>query len=76
MKLSAYLQATGESDAAFARRSGVPQTTVSRVRRGGIPRGDTLAQIIRATRDEPTAEGGTVTLDDLAPREPQAESAA
>lgn len=70
MKLTDYLAERGETESAFARRSGIPQRTVNRVCTGEYaPRADTAFKIIEATKVEPTSEGGTVLLSDLIPAE-------
>lgn len=59
MRLIAYLERTGESQQAFAKRAGIPQSTVNMICRGGGTRVDTAIKIIEATN-------GLVTLEDLA----------
>jgi predicted transcriptional regulator len=60
MRLSDYLDRTGETQLAFAKRSGVPQSTVSLICKGGGARAETAIKIIEAT-------GGLVKLEDLVP---------
>lgn len=74
MKLSDYLDAKGESQEAFAARATrhappgrtVSQRTISRIIGGTVCNAATALAIIKATRDEPTDDGATVTLEDLA----------
>ena len=64
MRLSEYLDQTGENESEFSRRSGVSQQTVNRLCRGrGGPRGGTALKIERAT-------DGLVSLEDLVEAEP------
>lgn len=66
MLLSDYLRARNESEAAFARRADLAQTTVSRAARGeAVPQGRNAQKIIQASKSEPAPGGGTVTLEDL-----------
>ena len=66
MKLAKYLEARGESAEAFARRSGLNRATVGVIVRGtSIPRTDTALAIVKASREEPAPDGGTVTFEDL-----------
>lgn len=65
MRLAEYLERTGESQTVFARRSGLTQANVSRIVLGGGAGLQTARKILDAT-------GGLVTLDDLAPAEPEA----
>ncbi len=58
MRLSEYLDRTGESQAAFARRAVLPQSTVNLICLGGGTRVETAIKIIEAT-------GGMVQLEDL-----------
>lgn len=58
MRLTEYLERTGETQVAFAKRSGVPQSTVNLLCRGGGARAETAIKIIDAT-------GGLVKLEDL-----------
>ncbi len=66
LTLQEYLDAREESPSAFSRRLGVTVSTVYSWLTGVIPRADTALKIIEASRDEPTPDGGTVTLRDLA----------
>ncbi len=74
MRLADYLDTRGESQEAFAKRAGVheptgrgiSQRTVSRIASGGSCNASTALAIIRATRAEPSPDGGTVMLEDLA----------
>ena len=59
MTLSDYLRKQGESQVAFARRSGVPQQTVSQIVRGHGTRTATALLVVEAT-------GGLVTFAELA----------
>lgn len=69
MKLSAYLEAQGLTDEAFASMVGVNRTTISRLRRTGQrPAFDTLNAIAAAT-------GGKVTADDFWLSAPQGRAA-
>jgi predicted transcriptional regulator len=65
MRLPEYLESRGESQAAFARRTGIPQSTVNLICNGKGTRVDTAIRIIQATRDEPAPDGGTVRIEDL-----------
>ena len=68
VRLGTYLAAGGESARAFAARAGVLHRTVLQVIHGEVRCNvATAAAIIRATRDRPTPDGGTVTLEDLIP---------
>ena len=67
MKLSRYLGERGESQAGFARRAGLDQRTVNRVARGEGCNAETALTIIRASHDQPTPGGGSVSLEDLVP---------
>lgn len=58
MRLTEYLERTGETQLAFAKRSGVPQSTVSLICKGGGTRVETALKIIEAT-------SGLVKLEDL-----------
>lgn len=49
MKLDEYLERTGETQAAFAKRAGLPQSVVSRVTSGRDASGENWARIIDAT---------------------------
>jgi predicted transcriptional regulator len=69
MRLPDYLTARDESQSAFAKRAGLPQSTVNLVCQGSGTRVETALKIIRASRDEPAPGGGTVTLEDLVPVE-------
>ena len=72
MKLSDYLTDRNESQEDFAARASqhrgdkIAQRTISRIVNGAGCTAEIARAIILATRDEPTADGGTVTLDDLA----------
>lgn len=74
MRLVDYLEARDESQEAFAKRAsrheptgrGISQRTVSRIAAGGSCNATTALAIIRATRQEPAPDGGTVMLEDLA----------
>ncbi len=70
MRLRDYLSGRGESQLDFAARASVPQSAVSRLCNGGGVRFPTAAKIIRATRESPAPDGGTVTWEDLIPEEP------
>ncbi len=58
MRLARYLKQCGESQAGFARRAGIPQTTINVICQGKGVHVDTAIKIIRAT-------GGLVSLEDL-----------
>lgn len=67
MRLNEYLIRSGESEAEFARRAGVPRGTILSITMGKLARGprvDTAKKITLAT-------GGLVGVDDLLPSEPQ-----
>lgn len=49
MRLAEYLERTGETQAAFAKRSGLPQSVVSRVTSGRDASGENWARITEAT---------------------------
>jgi predicted transcriptional regulator len=73
VRLDAYLEARGESAAAFARRAEIPYTTVVSILREGVTPGVGTAQaIVWASRREPAPDGGTVTYEDLIPHEQSA----
>ena len=59
MRLSDYLKARGESQASFARRAGVKQSTLNQVANGAKCHAATALLIITAT-------DGAVSLHDLA----------
>lgn len=73
MRLTEYLERTGEKQARFAKRAGLKQSTVNDICRGrGGVRADTAVKIIEAT-------GEMVKLEDLLPpppAEPEAERVA
>jgi transcriptional regulator with XRE-family HTH domain len=69
MRLSAYLEARGESQAAFARRAGLDQRTINRICAGSGCFLETADAIVQASRDKPTPKGETVTHGDLNNRE-------
>lgn len=56
MKLVDYLTENEETQAAFAKRSGVAQVVVSRICNGGDARGRNWALIAEATDGQVTAE--------------------
>ena len=66
MTLKAYLKSRGESENAFAKRSGVPQRTINRVASGAECWTGTAIDIIRASAALPAPGGGVVDLDSLA----------
>jgi predicted transcriptional regulator len=66
MRLADYLAARGERPAAFARRAGIPWATLAGVMDGADARLSTARAIVRASRAEPTPDGGTVGWEDLA----------
>jgi predicted transcriptional regulator len=66
MKLRDYLDARGESENAFAKRSGIPQRTINRIANGGECLAGTAIEVIRASMQEPAPGGGIVDLDSLA----------
>lgn len=59
MRLSAYLDARDETQAAFAKRAGLTDSTLSRVMSGAIAPSETVIEAIR------TATAGEVTANDL-----------
>ena len=65
MRLVEYLDAIGESAPQFAVRSGVRYRTLRNVLSGDGCHAATALRIIKATRELPTPNGGTVTLEDL-----------
>lgn len=72
MDLPSYIAAVDGSEVAFAKRSGVSQSTVNRICRGRKEGHDgaalrlkTAYRIIRASHDRPAPGGGVVSLDDL-----------
>ena len=65
VKLAEYLERRDETEMEFSTRSGVPQTTVNRVKNGGGCALDTAAKIVRATLAAPAPGGQVVTYDDL-----------
>lgn len=69
MRLAEYLERTGETQSAFAKRSGVPQSTVSLICKGGGTRVETALKIIEAT-------GKLVALEDLAAQDDDAPAGA
>lgn len=58
MRLSEYLQSRDESQSAFAKRAGIPQSTVNLICNGSGTRTETAIKIVRAT-------GGLVSFGDL-----------
>lgn len=71
MTLDDYLRARGESEVAFARRCGVPQSTINLIRNGGGTRVETAAKIVKASRIDPAPGGGTITYDDFVDAKPE-----
>jgi len=69
MKLSVYLRERDESINAFAKRSGVPATTVQRVCDGAVCNTVTAYRIVRASRVRRAPGGKSVQLEDLVPRD-------
>lgn len=67
MRLSEYIQAVDGAEAAFARRAGIPQTTIHRICKGGGCNIETAHEIVRATHARPTPSGGVVTFEELVP---------
>lgn len=67
MRLADYLSSRGESSGQFAVRAGLVRQTVDYIVGGGKPRIDIAYAIVRASRDEPAPDGGTVTYEDLLP---------
>lgn len=67
MRLADYLSSRGESSGQFAARAGLIRQTVDYIIDGGKPRIDIAYTIVRASRDEPSPDGGTVTYEDLLP---------
>ena len=66
MGLKDYLDARGESQAGFARRSRLPQQTVNAICARGYARDLEVAErIVTASRREPAPDGGTVRYEDL-----------
>jgi predicted transcriptional regulator len=61
-----YLEARGETVAAFSRRCGVIPATLSYIISGqSRPRIDTAHAIVQASRAEPAPDGGTIRYEDL-----------
>lgn len=58
MRLPDYLQSRGESQSAFAKRAGIPQSTVNLICNGSGTRTETAIKIVDAT-------GGLVGFGDL-----------
>lgn len=71
MRLRDYLRARGESESAFAARAGVPQSTINLICQGRGTRVSTAAKIVRASRESPAPDGGTVRFEDLVPHDPR-----
>lgn len=67
MRLSEYLAARGESHRSFSGRSRLPQSTVSDIAAGSDCRVSNAMKVIRASREAPAPDGGTVTWEDLTP---------
>jgi predicted transcriptional regulator len=65
MKLQTYLESRGETPAQFARRTGIPRTTVARVIEGWGCHIDTAVTIVQASNDQKARGGGTVRYEDL-----------
>ena len=65
MKLSVYLELRDEKQVEFARRAGLPQSAISRACQGDGMRLATASAIVRASREEPAPDGGTVRFEDL-----------
>jgi hypothetical protein len=70
MKLGDYLAARSESQMAFTERArrykpDLSQSTVSKVVRGEGCVAAVAYALIRASQDEPSPDGGTVTLADV-----------
>jgi predicted transcriptional regulator len=76
MRLSDYLAARGETQVEFSKRAGLPQSAISRACQGEGMRLTTATAIVRATREEPAPDGGTVRFEDLEPSEDQSEEPA
>jgi len=76
VKLRSYLDARGESEAAFSRRARIAQTTVNLICRGGGTTTRTAAKIVRASLQAPAPDGGVVTYEDLIPEDDAEEPAA
>jgi predicted transcriptional regulator len=66
MRLTAYLEAIGESPRAFADRNGIQRTTIYRICNGGSCSATTALAIVRATKRKRARGGGYVRLEDLA----------
>jgi len=70
MRLNQYLSARQESKSSFAKRSGIPTTTVTRIcdiSKGGGCNISTAHLIVLASIEHPTALGGVVTFEELVP---------
>lgn len=65
--LDVYLDERDESQAAFARRSKVPQQTVFGVASGRGCNVSTAYLIVQACKDKPLPRGRTVDYEDLVP---------
>jgi len=68
MDLKTYLEEKDETVARFSRRSGVLADTIINIRDGVTRcRIDIAQAIVRASREEPTRDGGDIAYDDLVP---------
>ena len=76
MKLDQYLKARNETQAAFAARAGIPETTLSEILRGGGCRISTALRILTASQAEPAPDGARVLLEDLIPEGHEAKTEA
>ncbi len=77
MTLKSYLKSRGESEAGFARRTGVQQKTINRICAGEVRcRIDIANRIVRATHKDPTPSGGTVSFEELIPKKKRASRSA
>ena len=62
MRLPEYLKEQGETQVAFARRTGIPQSTLNLICHGKGTGVETAVTIIKAT-------GGIVSIEDLLPKD-------
>lgn len=69
MRLLDYLEARGELPSEFARRSGVPESTLRDILADKPGNMRTSKRIVRAAKRAPTPDGGVVDFQDLPPWE-------
>lgn len=70
MRLREYLDARGEPELRFAKRSGLSQAAVHSIANhdSADPRISTCTKIVVASREQPAPNGGTVTWEGLHPQ--------